>query len=132
MEEHQKYLLTQLVTTSDFVAYLRFLDEIQLIIEDMENELEYCKELYDIMEEYEVAIPSEDMSNYLGLSVDMGSFRSLIDKKVEKKSKLIKIFNNVLGKDISAMIADIGNIKDECLVRYLSFYFVLSKTDYEF
>ncbi|GJQ70897.1 hypothetical protein Trydic_g814 [Trypoxylus dichotomus] len=119
VEDSQKYLLKKPVTTIEFVKYLEFLDECSNKIEAMENELDYCKELYDIMEEFNIVIPEEDMSNYLSLSVDMGSLRSLVDKKVEKRPKTMKKFNDQMNKDISVLIADVGVIKNECLQPWL-------------
>lgn len=121
VQDSQNYLLKKPVTTIEFVNFLQFLEECSGKIDKMENELDYCKELYDIMEEFDITIPSEDMSNYLGLSVDMGSLRSLVDKKVEKRPKTMKKFNDQMNKDISVLIADVGIIKDECLVRIKSF-----------
>ena len=31
----------------------------------MDNESEYCKELYDLVEEFQIPCPSEDIMNYL-------------------------------------------------------------------
>lgn len=98
---------------------MQFLEECGDKIDALENDLDYCKELYDIMEEFDINIPSEDMSTYLGLSVDMGSLRSLVDSKIEKRPKIMKRFNDQMNKDISILISDVGIIKDECLVRTL-------------
>lgn len=82
----------------------------------METEYEYCKELYDMTEEFEIATALEDVQIYLGLSVTLGNLRNLVDKKIEETGKIIKQFGNQLNKDISALISSVGNIKDECMV----------------
>lgn len=106
----------QPVTTVDYVKYLEYLDDANTKLNDMENNLDYCKELYDIMEEFTIPVPDEDMSNYLGVSVTMASLRNLVDKKLDELNKTIKSFNDQMNKDISALISEVGGIKDECMV----------------
>lgn len=117
MEEAQKYLLEEPVTTVEYVKYLEYLEESAAKADAMEERLDYCKELYDIMEEFSMPIPPDDMTNYLELSVTMGSFRNLVDKKQEETTAIIKTFTEQLNKDISRLIAEMGEIKDECIVR---------------
>lgn len=102
--------------TETYVKYLEFIDSCQIRLDEMENELEYCKDLYDMMEEFEIPIPTYDMQNYLGLSTTMGTLRNLSDSKAEEKEKYIKGFVGVLNKDISKLISEVGTIKDKCLV----------------
>lgn len=53
------------VSTDDFVMYIKFLDKVHTKIDSMETRLEYAKEIYDIMDEYHIPVPAEDMANYL-------------------------------------------------------------------
>lgn len=121
VEAAQKYLEEDPEETIEYVKYLEFIEQSQTRMDEMENELEYCKELYDIMEEFQISIPLEDMSNYLGISVNMGTLRNIVDNKAEEKNKYIKKFNDRMNKDISSLIAEVGTIKDECLVFFLYF-----------
>ncbi|RZF48033.1 hypothetical protein LSTR_LSTR002099 [Laodelphax striatellus] len=57
------YLEIEPRTTQDFVEYLDFLEKVSLRVEQMENELEYCRELYDIIEEFEVPCAPEEIEN---------------------------------------------------------------------
>lgn len=59
------YLETVPVTTEEYVAYIKFVDQAQQSVDDMESQLDYVKELYDTMEEFAFPIPSMDMANYL-------------------------------------------------------------------
>lgn len=59
------YLEADPVSTDDFVEYITFLDKAQLKIDNMEAQLEYAKEIYDIMEEYHIRVSAEEMANYL-------------------------------------------------------------------
>lgn len=84
----------------------------------MEVELEYCKDLYDIMEEFQVPIPDIDMENYLSVSVTLGNLRNFVDKKVEEKQLYIKKLAETLLKDTYNLINEIGTIRDECSVSF--------------
>lgn len=60
-----EFLESEPVTTIDYVNYIKFVDQARQKIEDMESRLDYAKEIYDIMEEYDFDVPSEDSANYL-------------------------------------------------------------------
>lgn len=115
-EDMEKTLNQQPVATMEYVRYLEYLDEANNKLNDMENQLDYSKELYDIMEEFEITVPEEDMSNYLNVSVIMASLRNLVDKKIEEIPKIIEAFDKQMRKDISGLISEVGIIKDECMV----------------
>lgn len=59
------YLESNPITTDDFVAYIIFVDQAQQKVDRMEAELDYIKELYDIMEEHQIPVPAVDVANYL-------------------------------------------------------------------
>ncbi|EEZ99537.1 Dynein heavy chain, cytoplasmic-like Protein [Tribolium castaneum] len=118
-ENMETSLNQQPVTTVDYVKYLEYLDDANTKLNDMENNLDYCKELYDIMEEFAIPVPDEDMNNYLGVSVTMASLRNLVDRKLDEINKTIKSFNDQMNKDISALISEVGAIKDECMQPWL-------------
>lgn len=109
----------------EFVNYLEYIEAASGKVDEMENELEYCKELYDIMEEFQIFIPDIDMDNYLSVSVTLGSLRNLVDKKSEEKVLYIKKFNDQMNKDISFLIAEVGKVKDQCSVFCWFIYFLI-------
>lgn len=74
------YLQSEPVSTDDFVSYIKFIDKAQQKVDMMENQLDYIKELYDTMEEYQIKVPSDDMANYL---------------VKKKKKKLFSCFENI-------------------------------------
>lgn len=115
-EDMEKTLNQQAVITIEYVRYLEYLEEANNKLNNMETQLDYCKELYDIMEEFEIMAPDEDMSNYLNVSVLMASLRNLVDKKTDGTSKIIEAFDKQMRKDISSLISEVGIIKDECMV----------------
>lgn len=59
------YLESNLVSTDDYVDYIKFIDKAQQKIDFIERQLDYIKELYDLIEEFDIVIPAEDIANYL-------------------------------------------------------------------
>lgn len=103
----------------DYVKYLEYIEESTGRVDKMEEKLDYCKELYDIAEEFNIAIAHDEMSNYLGLSVSLGNLRNLVDKKIEETARIVKAFNDTMNKDMSTLISEVGVIKDECMQPWL-------------
>ncbi|KAF5287317.1 hypothetical protein FQR65_LT02190 [Abscondita terminalis] len=118
-EEAQLYLDQPPLNTIEIVAHLVFLDEVLIKMEEMEREMEYCKELYDIMDEHGIVVTPDELSNYLGTGVSVGNLRALVDSKTEERPATIKKLIESLNKDISALISEVGSIKDECLKPWL-------------
>lgn len=116
VDKAQLFLETEPTSTIEYVAYLEFIDSAQIKADDLEVVLDYCKDLYDITEEFKIPVPVNDMNNYLGLSVTMGVLRNLIDRKIEERDKIIVRFNAKMNKDISLLIEEIGKIKTDCSV----------------
>lgn len=125
VEEAQQYLVDEPTITEEFVKYLEYIELAQTKADEMEAELDYCKELYDIMEEFQISVSYDELNNYLGLSVTMGVLRNLVDKKMEEHGKIVKRLADQMNKDISALIAEVGAIKDDCLVRTALFTTVI-------
>ncbi|XP_023013028.2 dynein heavy chain at 16F isoform X2 [Leptinotarsa decemlineata] len=119
VNEIEVFLLQEPIETLDYVKYLEYIEQCPSRVDRMEEELDYCKELYDIMEEFRIQVPQEEMQNYLGLSVTLGNLRNLVDKKIEETGILVKQFNDQMNKDISQLISEVGTIKDECMQPWL-------------
>jgi len=117
VEETEAFLLHEPVSTVDYVSYLDYVEAATARVDKMEAELDYCKELYDITEEFAIPVAQEEMATYLGLSVSLGNLRNLVDKKIEDAGRITKAFNAQMNKDISSLISEVGVIKDECMVR---------------
>ncbi|KAK2585046.1 hypothetical protein KPH14_008566 [Odynerus spinipes] len=113
------YLQSEPVSTDDYVSYIKFIDIAQQKVDAMENQLDYIKEIYDTMEEFQISVPAEDMANYLGISVHFTSLRVAVDKKLEERGKLIEKFNEQLQKDIEALMEKVSEINDEVTQAWL-------------
>ncbi|XP_076649863.1 dynein heavy chain at 16F [Halictus rubicundus] len=108
-----KYLESDPVTTEEYVAYIKFVDKARETVDEMEAQLDYVKELYDLMEEFGFPIPSVDMANYLGIGTHFTSLRLVMENVLEERAKLINRFNSQLQKDITALNENISEIHDE-------------------
>lgn len=135
-EEAQNYLESTPVSTQEYVKYLEYIDASIQKVDDMENELDYLKELFDIMEEFKIQIDPNDMQNYLNVSVILGSLRGTVDRKNEDRTYIVQLFNEQINKDINDLINVIGKIKESCMVRififiiiFVLFSFILSGSE---
>ncbi|CAL7933549.1 unnamed protein product [Xylocopa violacea] len=116
------YLETTPVTTEEYVAYIKFVDQTQGNVDEMEAQLDYVKELYDTMEEFAFPIPSMDMANYLGIGSHFTTLRLVVENRLEERPKLINKFNSQLQKDITALNEKISEIHDEIMQPWLLDY----------
>ncbi|XP_068083916.1 dynein axonemal heavy chain 6 [Anabrus simplex] len=107
------YLEREPHTTVQYVKYVQFVDTVSGKADEMENLMEYCKALYDIVEEFEVPCPKDDIDNYYGFSVNLSSLRNLVERKIFERDGIISKFNDKIDRDVSALIAEVADIKDE-------------------
>nr|XP_031828293.1 dynein heavy chain 6, axonemal [Nomia melanderi] len=120
--ESINYLESDPVTTEEYVAYIKFVDQARESVDEMEAQLDYVKELYDLMEEFGFPIPSVDMANYLGIGAHFTSLRLVMENVLEERPKLINKFNSQLQKDITALNEKISEIRDEITQPWLLDY----------
>lgn len=60
-----RFLNTDPSSADDFVSYITFVDKAEQQVDRMESRLDYVKEIYDIMEEYQITVPAENIASYL-------------------------------------------------------------------
>lgn len=53
------------------MEFIKFVDKAQQKLDNMEAQMEYIKELYDIMSEYAIVIDPNDMANYLVMIISL-------------------------------------------------------------
>ncbi|XP_049961962.1 dynein axonemal heavy chain 6-like [Schistocerca serialis cubense] len=111
--EAQAFLELEPRTTIQFVEYLTFLDSAQHKVDMMETQMDYCKELYDIIDEFQIPCAPEDQVNYLGFSVTLSALRSVVDGKLTEYPKILSKFDDQINRDISSLFSDVGDVKDE-------------------
>lgn len=106
-------------TTLEFVKHLEFIDEASGRLDGIENEIDYAKEVYDIIEEFHVPVPADEIEAYYNFGSILTSLRNLCERKLADKADLIEKFNKQLSKDISNLIREVGLIQDESIVSIL-------------
>ncbi|CAF0752073.1 unnamed protein product [Brachionus calyciflorus] len=100
-------------STIEYVDALTFLDQIQERIDPLEKEAEVVKEMYELIEEYKVPCPPEDLVVYNTLFNTIQLSRNAIDKALTEKDSNIAKFCNALDKDISSLTDECRKIKQQ-------------------
>ncbi|RVE44268.1 hypothetical protein evm_011063 [Chilo suppressalis] len=106
-------------SAGELVAFNFLMDGLELRVVYLEERLEYLRELYDLMGEFNIPIPPDDMTDYLGLSVALGTLRTNVDARLETRSKLAGLFASQIGKDIMDLIMDVNKLRDEVMAPWL-------------
>lgn len=109
-------------TTLEFVNHLKFIEETTDRLDVIEVDIEYAKEIYDIIEEFNVPVPVDEVEAYYNFGTVLTTLRNLCDKKIADKTSLMDKFNKQLSKDISIIIKEVGLIQDESIVSKNAFY----------
>ncbi|XP_041356323.1 dynein heavy chain 6, axonemal-like isoform X2 [Gigantopelta aegis] len=113
LQDAQFKLETTPTTTLEFVQSLTFLDEIQVRIEPMEKEAMVVKEMYDLIENYNVPVPPEDLAVYQTLGSSITNVQNAIDKSLTERDANIDKFCNHLDKDIAELAKDVKLVKQD-------------------
>ncbi|KAI8430876.1 hypothetical protein MSG28_001009 [Choristoneura fumiferana] len=106
-------------TAGELVEFNFMLDTLEGRVAFLEERLEYLRELYDLMGEFNMMIPPDDMTDYLGLSVTLGTLRQNVDARLETRSKLAGMFASQIGKDIMELMLDVNKLRDEVAQQWL-------------
>lgn len=85
-------------------------------MDGIETEIDYAKEIYDIIEEFQVPVPRDEIDAYYNTSSVLTTLRNLCEKKIIDKPNILNRFNVQLSKDISNLISEVGVIQDEAIV----------------
>ncbi|XP_037299908.1 dynein heavy chain 6, axonemal isoform X2 [Manduca sexta] len=106
-------------TAGELVTFNFMMDGLESRVAFLEERLEYLRELYDLMGEFNIPIPPDDMTEYLGLSVALGTLRTDVDARLETRSKLAGLFASQIGKDIMELMMDVNKLRDEVMQPWL-------------
>lgn len=87
-----------------------------LKIDPLEKEAEIVKEMYELIEQYKVPCPPEDLVVYATLFNTITVCRNAIDKALTERDSNIQQFCNVLDKDIVNLTEDCRRIKQQAQV----------------
>ncbi|XP_074097467.1 dynein heavy chain at 16F [Cotesia typhae] len=117
--EALNHLENEPTSAEEFVDYINFVDHAQQKVDDMEIEMNYIKDLYDIIEDFDVPVSIEDTTQYMGLSMQLTSLRLSIDTRLEEREKLIRGFNEKIEEDIQSLIDGISSISEQATEPWL-------------
>lgn len=82
----------------------------------MEKEAEIVKEMYELIDEYKVPCPPEDLVVYQSLFKTIADCRNSIDKALTERDSNINKFCTLLDKDIASLTEQVRDIKAEAQV----------------
>lgn len=100
-------------STIEYVNSLTFLEQIQERIDPLEKEAEVVKEMYNLIEEYKVPCPPEDIVVFQTLFPCIQVTRNSIDKALTERDSNIGKFCSILDKDIGTLNEDCRRIKSQ-------------------
>lgn len=83
----------------------------------MEKEAETVKEMYELIEQYKVPCPPEDLVVYATLFSTITVCRNSIDKALTERDANIQQFCSTLDKDISGLTEECRRIKQQAEVK---------------
>jgi len=106
-------LETKPETTLDFVDSLTFLDEIQERIDPLEQEAEIVRQMYELIDQYKVPCPPEDIVSYSSLATTLNGCRNAMDKALTERDSYVTKFVTLLDKDIELLSAEVKQIKQD-------------------
>uniref|UniRef100_A0A4W3JW30 Dynein axonemal heavy chain 6 n=1 Tax=Callorhinchus milii TaxID=7868 RepID=A0A4W3JW30_CALMI len=97
--------------TMEFVNSLLFLDEIQERIEVLDEEANIIVQMYELIDEFRVPTPPEDLAVFATLKPSLVAVRSIIDRAVSERDKNIGKFCQHLDKDIALLNEEVKTVK---------------------
>ncbi|XP_045541953.1 dynein axonemal heavy chain 6 [Papilio machaon] len=97
-------------TAAELVEFNSLLDGLESRVAFLEERLEYLRELYDFMGEFNIPISPEDMTDYLGLSVALGTLRTSVDARLETRGKLAGQFASQVGRDLMQLMEEVNTL----------------------
>ncbi|XP_078448652.1 dynein axonemal heavy chain 6 [Lampetra planeri] len=98
-------------TTFEFVNSLTFLDEIQDRIQVLEEEMQIVVQMYQLIEQFKVPTPPEDLVVYSTLEQSITSVQNTIDKAVGERDGNLEKFCQHLDKDILELNLEVKIVK---------------------
>jgi hypothetical protein len=106
-------LETKPETTLDYVDALTFLDEIQERIEPLEQDAEIARLMYELIEQFKVPCPPEDIVSFSSLTNTLNSCRNAMDKVLTERDAYVTKFVALIDKDIEILTQEVRQIKQD-------------------
>ena len=116
MDETQDatYQLEQeLSTTREYVDALTFLEEIQTRIDPLEGEAQIITGMYELMDQFNVPTPPQDVALFQTLGGAVINCRNAIDKAVSERDTNVTKLATLIDKDIEELEKEVKVIKQD-------------------
>ncbi|KAF7237861.1 hypothetical protein EG68_12240 [Paragonimus skrjabini miyazakii] len=98
-------------STVDFVKHLEFMVHMQARLEPIEKEADVVKEIYDMIESFNVPVPPEDYAVYQTLLPSIERSKNAMDKALAERDVIVDLFLSTLDKDIAELVHDMKDAK---------------------
>ncbi|XP_065911794.1 dynein axonemal heavy chain 6-like [Dysidea avara] len=112
-QEAMFQLETEPTTTIEFVKTLNSLDEINAKSQSVEEEMNTVKDLYELIEKYEVPVPPEDLATYQTLRPAVNGLSMSLDKALSNREQNLNKFCAHLDRDIEKLAEGAKDIQDQ-------------------
>eukprot|EP00106_Octopus_bimaculoides_P013835 XP_014781277.1 PREDICTED: dynein heavy chain 6, axonemal-like [Octopus bimaculoides] len=111
LQDGQFQLEFQPSSTEEYVKNLTFLNQIQERIEPLEDEAVFVKQLYDLIDIYDVQTPPEDLAVYQTLLPSINTVRDSIDKALADRDSNLNQLSNHIDEDITELNKEVKETK---------------------
>ncbi|CAI9736985.1 dynein axonemal heavy chain 6-like [Octopus vulgaris] len=118
LQDGQFQLEFQPSSTEEYVKSLTFLNEIQERIDPLEDEAVFVKQLYDLIDMYEVQTPPEDLAVYQTLVPSINTVRDSIDKALADRDSNLNRLSSHIDEDITELNKEVKETKKIAMVTY--------------
>lgn len=115
-----EYLEVDPKTTIEYVQYITFLGQVSSRIERIEADIEYAKDVYDLIDEFLVPCPMEEKEDFINFGTIVTNLRDICGKKTSDMELIVNRLNAQINKDIDAIIDEVAAIKEDVNVREFS------------
>ncbi|XP_059176439.1 dynein axonemal heavy chain 6-like [Physella acuta] len=96
----------QPVTTIEYVNYLQFLDDFQTQIDNVELESIIVKDLYSLIDDFNVGKAPEDAIVYSTMDPIIYNSKNMIDRALSGRDTIVEKFNKCAEKDAQEYLAE--------------------------
>ncbi|KAF7987651.1 hypothetical protein HCN44_003514 [Aphidius gifuensis] len=118
-QEAKSYLESDPTTADEYFEFLKYVDKAQQYADTLEHQLDYVKEIYDVIDEYGIPVSDEDIDRYLSISAQLSSLRRAVDRRLEDRETLVEKFNINIEIEIKKLTEIVSRINDKIVEPWL-------------
>lgn len=103
--------------TSEFVAYLEFIQVLDDRLKAIEGQVEYVDSIYQIVEEFRVPCHDQDWDAHANFKSLLEVLKKLWATKVKEQSNIVERLSRQIGRELDTIIEEITTIHEEIKVQ---------------